>query len=130
MNNLCPDEYTIVLSDGGCAYTIDETVAATVGGNGGGEEQTGTIPEDVELRVYPTVFDGSTFIKYTLPADSKVTLKIYNMLGIPVKTVVDEEVKEAGEYILPNEGYDLNNGLYFYSIKVCDEIKTEYGIKY
>jgi hypothetical protein len=51
-----------------------------------------------ELRNFPNPFNSSTQIQYALPLKSKVVLKVFNILGQEVKTLV-EDVREAGSYL-------------------------------
>ena len=62
---------------------------------------------------YPNPFNPSTTIGFTLPDDGKVMLKIYDVLGREVKTLVNEEMK-AGEYHqVVFDGTSLASGMYF-----------------
>ena len=133
ISGLCSGNYSVIVTDllTGCSISKSTYLGAAISGDGNGGDGQQSDPDlPAELRVYPTIFDNSTTVKYEIPADARVTLIVYDLNGIPVKILVDEEIKEAGEYIIPNEGNDLNNGLYLYSIKVCDEIKARHGIKH
>ncbi|PID59339.1 MAG: hypothetical protein CR986_06230 [Ignavibacteriae bacterium] len=56
-------------------------------------------PNDYKLEQnYPNPFNPTTTINYTLPIDKKVSLKIYNMLGQEIKTLVSNELKKKGTY--------------------------------
>lgn len=68
---------------------------------------------------YPNPFNPSTTIKYALPQPGFVTLKVYNMLGQEVKTLVNE-FKEAGTHTVEFKAEDLMTGMYFYKIQVGD----------
>jgi hypothetical protein len=61
---------------------------------------------------YPNPFNPSTNFKYTLNASGMVSLKIYNILGQAVKTVVNQ-FQAAGEYHLTINMSDLTSGVYF-----------------
>lgn len=70
---------------------------------------------------YPNPFNPTTIIKYDLPTDAHVTLKIYNALGQEVRTVRDE-VENAGFRSVEwngtnNEGSPVASGVYFYRIQ-------------
>ena len=67
---------------------------------------------------YPNPFNPSTVIKYQIPQLGLITIKIYNMLGKEIATLV-HEVKNAGIYELNFDGSDYSSGVYFYSIKVA-----------
>ena len=64
---------------------------------------------------YPNPFNPSTTIKYTIPAVSNVTLKIFNLLGQVVTTLVDER-QEANTYVKEFDASKLSSGIYFYQI--------------
>lgn len=82
---------------------------------------------------YPNPFNPSTIIRYTIPLDERretrnVVLKIYDMLGKEVVTLVNEE-KSAGSYeveFLSTVGNrQLVNGVYFYQLKAENYIQTK-----
>ncbi len=66
---------------------------------------------------YPNPFNPSTMINYQLPIDGHVTLKVYDVLGREVKTLVDES-KSAGSYEVKFEASSLASGIYFYRVSI------------
>ncbi len=64
---------------------------------------------------YPNPFNPSTTINYQLPKNSYVTLKVYDILGKEVTTLVDE-MKEAGSYDVQLNAQQFASGVYFYRI--------------
>jgi len=73
---------------------------------------------------YPNPFNASTMISYSLKSDADVTLKIYNILGQEVKTLVNK-YQAAGSYTIiwngkDSRGNDVATGIYFYRIKAGD----------
>ncbi len=66
---------------------------------------------------YPNPFNPSTKIKYNLPAAGNVTLKVFDVLGKEVKTLVDE-YKDTGSYELDFNANELSSGVYFYRIAI------------
>ena len=65
---------------------------------------------------FPNPFNPTTEIKYYLPHKSFVTLKIFNVLGRPVSTLVNEE-EPSGIYKVRFNASELNSGVYFYQLK-------------
>ena len=72
---------------------------------------------------YPNPFNPTTKIKYQIPKVSFVTLKIYDVLGNEVVTLVSEE-KSAGSYEVEFDAIDLSSGIYFYQMKAGYFIQT------
>jgi hypothetical protein len=66
---------------------------------------------------YPNPFNPSTSISYALPKDGFVSLKIYDVLGREIKTLVNE-LKKANIYTVDFEATDLSSGIYYYKIDV------------
>ena len=65
---------------------------------------------------YPNPFNPSTKITYQLPELNFVTLKVYDVLGNEVSTLVNEE-KPAGSYEVEFNGKGLTSGIYFYRLR-------------
>jgi hypothetical protein len=72
------------------------------------------------MQNYPNPFNPATIITYQLPVNCHVTLKVYDVLGNEVATLINE-VKPAGEYEFEFnskvENKQLTNGVYFYQLK-------------
>ncbi len=73
---------------------------------------------------YPNPFNPSTTIRYQLPQDGFVTLKIYDILGREVTTLVNEE-KTKGRYEVNFNASSLASGVYLYRIKVNDYVAVK-----
>ena len=74
------------------------------------------IPSKYELsQNYPNPFNPSTKISYDLPSDGKVSLKIFDMSGKEIMTLVNE-VKTAGYYSVSFNASGLSSGVYFYRL--------------
>lgn len=73
-------------------------------------------PKDFMLfQNYPNPFNPATTISYSIPRYSHVELKIYDMLGREVKTMVSK-YQEAGRYSVQLDGSSLSSGIYIYTI--------------
>ena len=66
---------------------------------------------------FPNPFNPSTSIKYVIDNSNLVTLKVYDILGREVATLVDEE-KQFGEFEVEFDGSGLPSGIYFYRLVV------------
>ncbi|MBK7445834.1 MAG: T9SS type A sorting domain-containing protein [Ignavibacteria bacterium] len=74
-------------------------------------------PERYELsQNYPNPFNPSTKINFSIPKQSFVSLKIYDMLGKEVSQLVSE-IKTAGVYSIDFNALNLSSGTYFYQLK-------------
>lgn len=82
------------------------------------------IPRQYSLsQNYPNPFNPQTLIKFTLPEDANVTLKVFNTIGAEIKTIV-EGVHKAGEYSVYFDGSGFASGIYFYTLKTDKYIQT------
>jgi subtilisin-like proprotein convertase family protein len=83
------------------------------------------IPNSISLfQNYPNPFNPCTIISYQLAVSSKVILKVYDILGNEVATLVNEE-KPAGNYEIEFEATNLSSGLYFYQLKSGEFVQTK-----
>jgi photosystem II stability/assembly factor-like uncharacterized protein len=73
---------------------------------------------------YPNPFNPATTIKYSIPQASYVTVKIYDMLGNEVMTVVNEH-QNAGTYAGSVDASNLASGVYFYTIRAGNFTDTK-----
>lgn len=95
----------------------------------GGINVTNLLPENYFLHQnYPNPFNPSTTIRYELPRASLVTLKIYNVLGQEVTTLVNKK-SEAGRFEVEWDASGLPSGVYFYRISVQSEGKNFVDVK-
>ncbi|MBI5404059.1 MAG: T9SS type A sorting domain-containing protein, partial [Ignavibacteriae bacterium] len=82
---------------------------------------TNIIPTTYSLsQNYPNPFNPVTKINYELPKDGKVKIVIYDILGRQIKTLVNNEIKQAGRYTVEFNGTQYASGVYFYRIQVED----------
>lgn len=85
-------------------------------------ESTEGIPSDFELsQNYPNPFNPETRIKYSLPKSSFVTIKVYDILGKEVRTLVSNVKQNAGQHTamwdaMDNNGSKVSSGVYFYKM--------------
>lgn len=77
------------------------------------------VPERFELQQnYPNPFNPSTSIDFTLVEPSIVTLKVFNLLGQEVATLVNNELLDEGEQSVEFVAGNLPSGVYFYKIDI------------
>lgn len=80
------------------------------------EENESILPLEFSLyQNYPNPFNPTTTIKYDIPDNSLVTLKIYDVLGNEVTTLVNKQLS-AGSYKVDFNAGNLSSGIYFYRI--------------
>ncbi|KPL07273.1 hypothetical protein AMJ86_04940 [bacterium SM23_57] len=115
------------------AGEFDNTVPFTLGPNGSISYEGGSlkIPVSVELRKlnipesffveqnYPNPFNPTTTIKFGLPFASHVTVKVFNILGHEIATLLDGR-KDAGMHKLSFDATNLSAGIYFYQVQAGD----------
>lgn len=93
-------------------------------------EDVDELPTSITLfDAYPNPFNPSTQIKYSLVNNSSVTLKVYNMLGGEIATLVNEEMP-AGVHSVQWNGRNqfnqqVSSGVYFYSLQAGDVLITK-----
>ena len=153
-NSIAIDESGNIFVAGNFKYTVDfdpgiGTFNLTAGGSTGSDdifiakylpdglltdvdEIDNNIPIAFELNQnYPNPFNPSTKIRYTIPnvtlsgvEGSRVQLKIYDVLGNEVATLVDEN-KSAGSYEVNFDAEGLTSGIYFYKLQAGSFVQTK-----
>lgn len=82
-------------------------------------------PDYIELyQNFPNPFNPTTTIKYEIPRFTHITIKLYDILGSEVMTLVDEE-KSAGLYEYTFDGSGVKSGVYFYSLRSGDSAQVK-----
>ena len=95
----------------------DGTVGQFMEGVASIEEISSVTPNDYTLtQNYPNPFNPSTSINFAIPNSEFVTLKIYNVLGSEVATLVNETLA-AGSYKFNFDASNLASGIYLYELK-------------
>ncbi len=84
-------------------------------------EYENEIPSEFALlQNYPNPFNPSTKIEFSLPVEGNVTIKIFNLLGEEVRTLVNNELISAGKHSVTFEAGNLATGIYIYRLQVGD----------
>jgi hypothetical protein len=87
--------------------------------------QNKDIPKTFNMKQnYPNPFNPVTNIQYDIPQDVLVSLKIYDITGREIKTLVNE-FRNAGSYIVTFNGSEFASGVYFYRIQAGNYIQVK-----
>ena len=82
------------------------------------QEDQQIIPYNFVLyQNYPNPFNPETKIEYSLHSNFHVILKVYNILGEEIATLIDQE-QPAGNYVVEFQSKNLSSGVYFYRLQV------------
>jgi len=73
---------------------------------------------------YPNPFNPSTTIKYQIPRNGYVTLKVYDILGKEVAALVNQQ-QQSGRYEVNFNAQNLASGVYLYRIRVNDYVAVK-----
>ncbi|MCF7805371.1 MAG: T9SS type A sorting domain-containing protein [Candidatus Marinimicrobia bacterium] len=100
---------------------VMESIFSSEGGNGGNKEETpnpepnhGESPESFTLlENYPNPFNPATSIRYGIPEQSTVNIKVYDLSGRLVEELVNTNM-DAGYYTVEFNGSTLPSGIYLY----------------
>jgi hypothetical protein len=83
------------------------------------------MPTDYALyQNHPNPFNSSTTIHYAIPTTSYITLKIFNLLGKEIATLVNGK-QSAGKYEVQWNSVDLPSGVYVYRLEAGDFVATK-----
>lgn len=112
--------FTVTATSGDASVSVTEVVTVIDSSPGGVQGTVNTGDKKLRTSNYPNPFNPSTTISYELPQASNVSVRIYNILGAEVKSLVDD-FKSAGEYNVfwdgtDNSGSNVSSGMYFYRI--------------
>ncbi|MBK9404971.1 MAG: T9SS type A sorting domain-containing protein [Ignavibacteria bacterium] len=117
--------------DGGGIYAQNINSNGTLGNLTGINNISSENPECITLNQnYPNPFNPTTIINYQLSKFSNVSLKVYDVLGNEIKTLVNE-YKPAGNYSVTfdagdtGQGNNLSSGIYFYTLNAGLQKQTK-----
>jgi len=137
VDNLSPGKYTVMTSK----FNYESSKEISIDINYSDNQQqslqmtvtpltvTSTKPVENVIRDYnlsqnyPNPFNPVTTIKYQIPEAGMVSLKVYNLIGQEIATLVNGQ-KTAGEYTVQFDARDLNSGIYFYKLTAGNKVYT------
>jgi hypothetical protein len=97
----------------------------TIGVDPIGIHQISTVVHEFSMgQNYPNPFNPSTKINFTLPKSEYTYLRIYDILGREVKTLVNGPLN-AGEYQVDFDAKDLASGMYYYSLRAGENVTVK-----
>lgn len=139
----------IKTSNGGVSWTLQNTGSSTLNGvymlsndsgytagaNGfthrfgdylvGGITWQNEAPSEYVLHQnYPNPFNPATTIKFSIPGKGIVSLKVYDVLGREVASLINNLELNGGTMTVDFDGSELSSGVYFYSLVVNDNIQA------
>lgn len=89
------------------------------------DENSTAVPSAYELKQnYPNPFNPSTKIKFALPQAEFVSVKVYDVLGNEVATLVNQELS-SGSYEIQFNANSLSSGVYFYKLITSNYTETK-----
>ncbi len=88
------------------------------------ESEPGLVKSYQLMQNYPNPFNPGTMISYSIPNSGFVTLKVYDMLGREVRTLVNE-FQSAKTYSISFDAIDLSSGIYLYKLQAGDFLEAK-----
>jgi lysophospholipase L1-like esterase len=105
--------------------TVSDTVIVDTNTSDIDEADPSNIPSQIALYpAYPNPFNPSTTISFTLPSTSNVILKIFDIMGREISTLVSGRLN-AGLHSRQWDAVNMPTGVYFYRLQADNSIKTE-----
>lgn len=89
------------------------------------DETSPVVGEYKLYQNYPNPFNPSTTISWQSPVSGKVTIKLFDLLGREIETIVDEYYEAGKHSLLYNANFSLSSGVYFYQLKAGNYIETK-----
>jgi hypothetical protein len=126
VDNESPSPMTYTTTNSRGTTSIEVPFAKVEGGGnvGVGTEEVLNVDEFKLAQNYPNPFNPSTTISFNLPQASEVTLKVYNMLGQEVVTLLNSRMS-SGIQTIKFDASNLASGMYIYRLQAGSNIQTK-----
>jgi hypothetical protein len=99
------------------SFDVDMWIAAVINVLTDVKDKSGSVPTEYALyQNYPNPFNPATKIRYSIPKSSFVQLKVYDLLGNEIKSLVKEQ-QSAGYHEVEFNAGNLSSGIYFYRLQ-------------
>lgn len=109
---------TVTGAETGGPRTHTRTFNVLVGNFTGIQNNSNEAPVSYNLfQNYPNPFNPSTVIYYSVPKQTMVSLKVYDILGREIEKLVDNQLRPAGEYSVTFNANNLPSGVYYYKMQ-------------
>ncbi len=125
----CYQDPEDMMNPGSASWPAQGTLRNDMGAFGGegaaatvtGVNEATRIPYAFELKQnYPNPFNPATVIEFSLAQNSRVSMRVFNVLGQVVSTILDNQPYTAGSHRITVDASALANGIYFYKIEAGD----------
>lgn len=116
-----PGFFNLANADYWAMLNFKSTISSVEGGNKGEE-----LSNDYQLfQNYPNPFNPSTTIQFSVPQSSKISLRVYNILGQLVTTLIDNQFIPVGLHKVDWNAANLASGIYFYELRADNVVQTK-----
>jgi hypothetical protein len=103
-------------NDGGGIYAQNINYDGSLGAPAGINNSIGNVPDKFTLyQNFPNPFNPVTVIRYAIPDNEHVLIKIYDLLGRELLTLINDR-QNAGTYEVKFDGLAFSSGIYFYKL--------------
>jgi hypothetical protein len=120
--------HSVYFTDKNTGWVVGDGGAISHTTNGGAtfieETEINELPTNYYLsQNFPNPFNPTTKLRYSIPKTSKVSIKVYDILGNEIETLIKEE-KPVGTYEITWYAGNLPSGIYFYILQAGEFVET------